>query len=165
MRRTTEAATHAWHPPDRILLLALRLVMRADGRIPSLVQGLARFRKGQNSQQGVHRFGVEVGARVALEFGNCRLGVAPRAVGTRARDGVERVGHVHDSGGERNLIAAEAERVAAPVWSLMVQFHYRDVGCQERKLAQDMCAYRGVALESARTPPRSAPRAFEGPRR
>ena len=70
-----------------------------------------------------------------------------RTVGTCARDGVERVSHVHDPGRQRNIIAAQAERVAASVRSLVVQFHDRDVRGEKRHLAQDMRANRGVTLE------------------
>ena len=70
-----------------------------------------------------------------------------RTVGACARDGVERVGDVHDPGGQRNVIAAQAERVAASVRSLVVQFDDRDVRGEKGHLSQDMRANRGVTLE------------------
>src|SRR5436190_7894553 len=92
---------------------------------------------GERLGERVDDVGVEFGAGAAPQFLQ-RFARRPRAA-VRAGGGhrVVRVGDVDDAGGQRDVVAAEAVRVAAAVRALMVQLDDRNVRREERHRLQN----------------------------
>src|SRR5688500_12313802 len=81
----------------------------------------SRHRDRHCRDKSVHRSWIEMGAREVLQLGDGFQGTAGRAVRTRARHCIERIGNVHDARSERNVRAPQAKWIAVAIWSLVVQ--------------------------------------------
>ena len=76
--------------------------------------------------------GIELGAGAALELGQSSLDRERRPVRPVRGHRVERVRDAEQAGLDRDLLAAEAVRVARPVPALVVVEHVRQGGAEVR---------------------------------
>src|SRR5262245_42538728 len=96
-----------------------------------------RRRLCQRLGQRVHRRRIELRAGVALQLHQGDGRGSRRTIRTRAGHGVERVGHVHDSRVEWNVVTEQAEWVAPAVGPLVMQLDDGEVRLEERHFPQD----------------------------
>jgi hypothetical protein len=66
---------------------------------------------------------IELGPDPGLELGQDIVQIERRAVGPLAGHGVERIGHGHDAGGQRDLLTPQSVREPAAVEPLVVPPH------------------------------------------
>ena len=97
--------------------------------------------------EAAHGLEVELRAGEPPQHGQ-RFGRRPAgAVGARRGHRVEGVGDVDDAGEQRDLVAPQAVRIAAPVRLLVVQLDDRQVRLEERHRPEDLRAEHGMALD------------------
>ena len=110
-------------------------------------QGLVgELQRGHQFEEHRHQVRVERPARLLPEQQQRQLAGHPLVVGTVARDRVEVVGHGQDAGAARDVLAAQAERVAGAVPALVVAEHQRRHGVRERDVLDDLEAHLRVDL-------------------
>src|SRR5438045_2689557 len=74
----------------------------------------------EGAHQDLHHLGGELGARLLLELSDGLLRGEPRAIGTVGGHGIERVGHVHDLGSDRDLVPAQTIRISFSVHAFVM---------------------------------------------
>ena len=92
-------------------------------------------------------------------------GAARGAVGARAGDGVERVGHVNDPREQRNLVPAQAVRIALAIRPLVMELDDRQMLREERHRAQDARSGHRMLFDRLELLVGQRPRACAGRRR
>ncbi len=129
-------ANAAFSPPSCCRLGRPRACASVLGRPRQRLFG--ELQRGHQLEKDRHQVRIECLARLLPQQQQRQVAGHPLAVGAVARDRIEVVRHREDTGTERDVLAAQAERVPRAVPALVVTKDERRDGIRERHVLDDL---------------------------